>query len=133
MVGVAYVTIGLVTGELAAAAASIQTRNAWRLAAWLSSFAILIAQFVYDRRGSGSTAGSTARHVAGAVALGAFGLAVVGPVRTHWGGANFWHTAVLSVVVWPVMTGVPAFVVAFVAGSILGQVARRKPSKMSPG
>ena len=121
IVGAAYVVIGIVTAALAGRAASPRAVTAWRLAAWLLSLAAFLAHLVYDRMKPDSSSASSARHVAAAVALGAFLLAAVGPVRSHWGAPNFWRVAALSIVVWPVLTGIPAFVAALVAGSIIGR------------
>lgn len=125
LAGLAYVVVGVVTAELAGAAGSARGRTAWRLAAWLLSLAVFIGHIMYDRGGERS-AGRTALHVAAAVALGAFGLALAGPVRSHWGAADFSRAVVLSVVVWPILTGIPAFVVALAAASLL---RRQGPAK----
>lgn len=117
----AYVVIGVATSELAAIATSTQGRNAWRLAAWLISFAAFVGHILHQRLRVGDAPASTARQVAGAAALGAFGLAVAGPVRSHWAAADFARTAVLSLIVWPILTGLPALVVAYVAGMMLGR------------
>ena len=121
IVGVAYVVIGVATAALAGTAASPRGVTAWRLAAWLLSLAAFLAHLVYDRLRPDSTSASTARHVAAAVALGAFLLAAAGPVRSHWATPNFWRVAALSVVVWPILAGIPAFVAALVLGSIIGR------------
>jgi hypothetical protein len=57
--------------------------------------------------------------VATAVALGSFLLAVAGPLRSHWNSPDVGRTAVLSVVVWPLLTGVPAFLITALARSVL--------------
>lgn len=46
----------------------------------------------------------------------------VGPVRSHWSADDFWRTAVLSLPLWPVLTGIPAFLAALLGGSILGRL-----------
>lgn len=131
IIAVIYVVVGFVTAALAGSAASVQGRSLWRAAAWLLSFVVFAGHVWYDRIAVGSTAGSTARHAAAAVALGALLLAVVGPVRGHWAAPDFWRTAVLSLAVWPLLTGIPAFVVAFVAGSLFGQVVNRTTGTVS--
>jgi hypothetical protein len=72
---------------------------------------------------------TSAGRVALAVALGACVLAAVGPVRGYWGTPRFWRITVLSLVVWPVLTGIPAFVVALVGATIHRRVVavRERP------
>jgi hypothetical protein len=114
-----YAVVGLVTAYLARSAPSPQMRNAWRLAAWLLSLVTFVGHIAYEQVRLRSAVRNAAAHCAAAVALGAFALAVAGPVRTHWGAPDFWRVAVLSLPLWPILTGVPAFVVALVAGWIL--------------
>jgi hypothetical protein len=122
LIAVVYVVVGIVTAQLAASASSIQVRNFWRLTAWALSLLVFLGHVAQERLRAGSTAMKAALHAAGAVALGAFVLAAVGPVRGYWDAPNFWGVAVLSLALWPILTGIPAFLVALVAGSILGRV-----------
>src|SRR6266511_3619815 len=71
LVAVAYALIGIVFGVLG-----------WRLAAWVASAAVAAAHIGYEHYRLGSPPRSTALHAAGAVALGAFGLALAANV--HW-------------------------------------------------
>src|SRR5207249_11455698 len=63
----------------------------------------------------------TASHAALAVALGAFLLAVAATVHAVMvpSHAPYWRH-LLALVAWPLLTGVPAFVVALVAAAGLG-------------
>src|SRR2546427_1655187 len=81
LVAVAYVVIGIVFGALATSADPNHVRL-WRLAAWVASAAVAAAQIGYEHYRLGSSPRPTALHAAGAVALGAFGLAVAANV--HW-------------------------------------------------
>jgi hypothetical protein len=114
-----YAVVGIVTAYLARSAPSLQMRTTWRLTAWLLSLVTFLGHIAYEQVRLRSPVRITAARSAAAVALGAFALAIAGPVRSHWGAADFWRTAALSLPLWPVLTGVPAFVVALVAGSIL--------------
>jgi hypothetical protein len=94
-------------------------RDTWRLAAWLLSLTVFASHMTYERSRADWTALRLARRAAAAVAVGAFVLAVVGPARSYWGTDRFWRVTVFSLVLWPVLTGVPAFLAALVAGSVL--------------
>lgn len=125
---IAYTVIGFGTAALAGSAHSIQTRTFWRMAAWLLGLITFASHLGYERLRLGNTPLRVARHVATAVALGAFALAVGGPAASHWGEVGFWRVAALSIVLWPILMGIPAFFAALVVASILGRVlAREKP------
>lgn len=109
----AYAAVGLGTAVLARGASAPAAVTAWRLAAWLLALAIFVLHFVAERRRH-SRASRISLHVALAVAIGAFVLAALGPVRAHWAEPSRARLAVLSLVAWPILTAVPAFFVALV-------------------
>lgn len=131
LVAVIYAVVGIVTADLAGSTSSHQTVTMWRLAAWLLSLIAFMGHIAYERVRRPREVRNTAARVAAAVALGAFALAAVGPVRSHWGTPDFWRVSVLSLPLWPVLTGVPAFLVAFAAGSILRRLRMRDHSPPS--
>jgi hypothetical protein len=118
LASVAYVVVGMGTAALAGAASSPPAVKAWRLAAWLLSLAIFAIHLLVERRRSGRRL-RAAGQVALAVALGALALAALGPVRKHFGEPHPLNLIMLSLVAWPVLAGVPAFVVALVIGVAL--------------
>ncbi len=98
----------------------------WRLAAWLIcavAFAIHIGLEYFRFR---NLPGKTALHVAMAVALGAIGLAAAANIHSLSAGTGNRRLLVLALVLWPLITGLPAFVVAFVAASVLAAGLRRR-------
>jgi hypothetical protein len=105
---------GVVTGELAKTSTTMG--KAWRFAGWALSFLIFAVHIWYERRKRSRASVPAALHVAVAVAIGAFVLAIVGPVRSHWGAPDFTRVALLSLLLWPIVTGVPAFLVASIVG-----------------
>ena len=123
--GLAYAVIGVVTAGLAQSTSTAQGRI-WRLCAWLLSLIAFASHLAWERLRAGAPTLTAARRVAGAVALGAFALAAAGPARAHWSANDFWRIAVLSLALWPVLTGVPAFLAALVGGSILGRLFERE-------
>jgi hypothetical protein len=65
----------------------------------------------------------TATHMALAVAIGSAGLAIAALMHSWSTGSTPGPARVLAVIVWPVMTAIPAFLVAF---AITALVARRR-------
>jgi hypothetical protein len=125
LVGIAYFVVGFVFAALANPSVSDQVR-VWRLAAWVVSAAVFAAHIGYEHFRLGNSPRATALHAAVAVAVGAFLLAVAATahasvVVSH---APYWRF-LLALVVWPIITALPAFLVAFVAGAMLARLPRR--------
>lgn len=118
LAGAAYVIVGTATAALAGMASSPTGVKTWRLAAWLLSLGIFGTHIAVERRRQ-LRAVSVATSVALAVALGAFVVAALGPFRAHWGDPSRLRLAMLSLVAWPLLTGIPAFGVALVVGVVL--------------
>lgn len=121
----AYVLIGIVTPFLVGDGTSPARATSWRLVAWVLSLAVFAAHITAARLRDQRSTLETAVQVALAVAFGALLLAAAGPVRTYWGKPNSSRVIVLSLVLWPLMTGVPAFAAAFAAGHVI----RRTPPR----
>jgi hypothetical protein len=123
LAGVAYLVIGVVFARLPAATHDVIVL--WRLAAWIVSGVVYAAQIGYLRLRVGRSTLVTAWQASLAAAIGAFGLAVVGPARAalvEGRGGSLW---LLALLLWPLITGVPAFLVAYAAAALVGRVARR--------
>lgn len=116
LVGAVYAVAGLLFGPLAGRAGSDSARVAWRLAAWVLSVAAFGAHIGYEALRLRSASAAAALHASLAVALGAFALAV--SANVHARGVPGPHQAIeLALVLWPLLTGLPAFVVALVAAA----------------
>jgi hypothetical protein len=103
--------------------ASSQGRVAWRWPAWVVSAAVFGIHVLYERGRVRSAPRITAVHASLAAALGAFGLAIAANVQAYSVGAREHAlTLALSVAIWPIMTALPAFVVALVAAILFDQV-----------
>ena len=122
--GIVYCAVGIAFGLFAGRAASHQGLVLWRWAAWVVSAMAFGSHIVYEQRRLGTSPRITALHVSCAAALGAFGLAVaanlhgltVAPYRPS-------TLIVLSLAIWPIMTMVPAFLVALVAALLVARLA----------
>ena len=123
--GALYCAVGILFGELAGKATSHQLLVTWRWAAWVVSAIAFGAHIVYEQVRLRSSPTVTAFHVSLAAGLGAFGLAVAANVHAQAVSPNK-HSLllVLSLAIWPVMTALPAFVVAMVAAFLFGRVRR---------
>jgi hypothetical protein len=124
---IVYPVVGITFAALANPSASNEMRVNWRLAAWLASAAAFAAHLGYEHFRLRNSPPRAALHVSAAVALGAFALAVWVNVHAHWSGASSHQSplAPLALVVFPAVTGVPAFVVALVALAVLARMRRR--------
>lgn len=108
LVGIGYALVGIVF------AVPTSHVRAWRLAAWAVSAVGFAAHIAYERLRLRSSPVSAALHVALAAALGAFGLAVGANIHSLSVGSGDRHRQLLllSLAIWPVITAVPAFLVA---------------------
>ena len=121
LVAVAYAAIGIVFARLAVDANHVRV---WRLAAWVASAVVAAAHIWYEQYRLGSSPRPTALHAAGAVALGAFGLALAANV--HWlvAGTHGQRPPLLALPVWPVVTALPAFLAALAIAAVLARFRR---------
>jgi hypothetical protein len=125
---IVYPVVGIMFGALPAA--SNELRVTWRLAAWLLSAAAFAAHLRYEHSHLGNSTPRAALHTSLAVALGAFVLAVWVNVHAHWVASGHPSPlAPLALVLFPLLTGVPALVVALLVGALLARTRRRGPGR----
>ena len=104
--GIGYALVGIV---FAVPATHVPE---WRLAAWGFSAIGYAAHIAYERFRLRNSPGSAALHVT-FVALGAFGLAVGANIHSLASGSNHHRQLLLLALgIWPVITALPAFLVA---------------------
>jgi hypothetical protein len=100
--------------------------QAWRLAAWVASAAVFAAHLGYEYFRLGNSPRSTALHAAIAVSVGAFGLAVAATVHSWLVPSTTPPVRfLLALIVWPAVTALPAFLVAYVAIAVLARLRPR--------
>ncbi len=117
LLGIGYAIVGI---AFAIPATHVQ---AWRLAAWVASAIGYGAHIAHECLVLAHSPGRAAAHVAAGVALGAFGLAVGANLHALSAGATAHrHLLLLALGIWPIMTAIPAFLVAFIAGLIVTRV-----------
>jgi hypothetical protein len=120
ILGVVYFVVGFVFAALANPTVSDQVRVKWRLAAWMVSAAVYAVHIGYEHFRLGSSPLATALHAAIAVAIGAFLLAAAATVHAMMvpSHAPYWRF-LLALVLWPILTALPAFLVALTLAAVL--------------
>jgi hypothetical protein len=93
--------------------------QAWRFAAWMVSGAAYAAHVGWEHSRLRCSSRLAAVHVAVAVAIGAFALAVAGMIHSLSTASAIRPAWFLALVLWPAFTAVPAFIGALVAGAVL--------------
>ena len=113
--GIGYAVVGIVF------AIPTTHARAWRVAAWVVSAIGYAAHIAYERFRLNNSPGSAALHIAFAVGLGAFGLAVGANIHSLSAGSTNQHRQLLLLAlgIWPVITALPAFLVALGANMVL--------------
>src|SRR5262245_41366550 len=109
LAGTLYLIIGVGFAPL-----SVPSVSFWRLAAWMVSAVLYAAHIGYEHFRIRSSPRSAALHVAFGAAVGAFGLAVSAVVRSLLSGTGNLRLLRTALLIWPLITGVPAFGVALV-------------------
>ena len=120
LVGVVYLVVGITSATLAASAASDKMRFFWRLAAFIISGLVFVAQIAYEHFRLRNTARRTAWHASGAVASGAFALALAANIHDLGSASGYRPRMLIALVAWPLLTAVPAFIVALMVAAGLG-------------
>jgi hypothetical protein len=117
LIGVVYFLIGR------GFALPADHQHLWRLAAWLASAAVAAAHIGYEHFRLNNSPRATALHAAMAVALGAFLLAVAATVHSMMvpSHAPYWQY-LLALVLWPIFTALPAFLVALAVAAVLARL-----------
>ena len=118
LAGMFYALVGITFPQPAA------HLRAWRLAAWAVCGAAYAAHIVYERIRLRHAPLPAAFHVALAAAIGAFGLAVSANIHSLSVETTGSQRMLLrlSLVIWPIMTAIPAFLVALGASAALRSV-----------
>lgn len=125
LVGLLYTLIGI---GFALPSAHAQT---WRLSAWVVSALVFAFHAGYECSRRPYSSRSGALHLALAAALGAFGLAVAGIIHGLAAATSGSHQRLmlLALIAWPILTGVPAFLVGLASCVLLRFAIIRKQKK----
>lgn len=97
----------------------------WRLAAWGVSALVYGSHILYEHFRLRNRDFPSAVHVALAAALGAFGLAVSANIHAMSADSSeHRQLLLLSLVLWPLFTAIPAFLVTLSINAVLSRVFR---------
>lgn len=118
LIGLLYGVIGILF-----ALPSNQARI-WRLAAWVASAAVYAAHIGYEQFRLRNSTRATALHTALAVAIGALGLAVAANIHEVSVASSYRRSLAFALVAWPILTAVPAFIVALVVTAVIVRMRR---------
>jgi len=119
LAGVVYFVVGYGSAAFDPSV-SDQARFAWRLAAWAVSVAVFAVHIGYEYFWLRNSPRSTAFHAATAVAFGAVGLAIAATVHAWLVPTTTpLMRFLLAWVIWPAVTALPAFIVAYVGVALL--------------
>jgi hypothetical protein len=124
VVGIAYGAVGVIL------ALPSDHARLWRLAAWAISAAIYCLHIGYEQFRLRNWFPTSSFHVAVAAAIGGFTLALAAFVHSWlippaYPRSRFY----LALLVWPVLTGVPAFLVALVLTGLLAWLTPRRGAR----
>ena len=126
LIGGFYCTVGILFGVFAAWSESNQMVVAWRVASFVVSAIAFALHIAYEHFRLGNRPLTTAWHTSLAVALGAFCLAVAANIHAI-GVATANHRLIAAaLVIWPLMTGIPAFVVALLVAAGLNYFPQKR-------
>jgi len=125
LLAVAYLVIGIMFGELSDLAATNAMGLLWRRSAWLVSGIGFAAHIAYGHFRLGNSPRTTAMHASIAAVLVAGALAVAANVHEWMSASRYRPSMAIALVAWPLLTLVPAFVVALIAAAVLDRWYRR--------
>jgi hypothetical protein len=115
--GIAYSMIGVGFAPLTTPSVLF-----WRRAAWAVSAMIYAAHIGLEHFKLGNSPRSAALHVAFGAGLGGFGLAMGATVHSLLAGAGNPQLLRISLLVWPLITGIPAYMIALVLTAVLARL-----------
>jgi hypothetical protein len=126
LIGVLYAAVGITSGALAGAAPSQQMQFFWRLAAFVISAVMFGVHIAYEHFRLRNTTRPTAWHTSAAVAVGGFALALVANIHDLVSPSGYRPRMLIALVAWPLLTGLPAFIVALVIAAGLGALTKNE-------
>jgi len=112
LLGALYLAVGVASAALAGAATSSRMVLFWRWSAFIISAVVFAAHIAHEHVRLRNPARPTAWHASVAIAFGGFGLALVANIHDLGSASGYRPRMLVALVAWPLLTAVPAFVVA---------------------
>jgi cellobiose-specific phosphotransferase system component IIC len=128
--GMIYFVVGAASSRFAAWAAANATRVSWNRLAFLTSGLAFAFHIGYEHFRLRKSPLVSASHVSLAVAVGALALALRANVHELSSASGYRPRMLIALIAWPLLTGVPAFIVALVVAS--GLNLRRAGTQLPP-
>ena len=125
LLAAAYILIGIAFAKLSDWATTNAMHLIWRRLAWLVSGVGFAAHIAYGHFRLANSPRTTAMHASIAAALGAGALAMAANVHEWMAASSYRSSIAIALVAWPLLTAVPAFIVAMVAATMLNRWCRR--------
>ena len=119
-----FLISGVALAEIAGRAPSESARFAWRMTSWAIGALAITVHIAYEQLVLRSRPLVAAFHVALGVAIGMALLAASALVRALATGTGKPALLGLAIVLWPVVAGVPTFLVTWIASLLLRTVMR---------
>jgi hypothetical protein len=126
LLGALYFLFGVGFATLASWAATNSTRVTWNRLGFLVSAVAFALHIAYEHFRLRNSTLLTATHVAIAVAVGAFALAVNANIHAYRVGSGNKRLLAFALVAWPAITAIPAFVVALGTAAALAWSPRKQ-------
>ena len=117
--GLVYLAVGVAFPNPTAAN---KMQFMWRLGAWLICVLAFVIHIALEHFRFRNSPKRTAFHVSASVSLGAFGLATAANIHALRAGTGNQRLLILALVIWPIITGVPAFIGALIAAALLARL-----------
>ena len=124
VIGALYCTVGIAFGAFAGWSTSNRMVVAWRVASFVVSAIAFAIHIGYEHFTLANRPVTVALHTSLSVALGAFGLALAANIYAIRVPSASHRLLAIALVVWPLMTGIPAFVVALISAFGLSLLRR---------
>ena len=117
LLGAVYFVFAIAFGDFASRAASNSMRETWNRLAFLASGIAFAVHIGYEHFRLGNSSRITASHASIAVAVGAFALALKANIHDLGSASGYRPRMLIALVAWPLLTAVPAFIVALVVAA----------------
>jgi hypothetical protein len=128
IVGVLYFAITVTTGAVAALVESDRAQFLWRLSAFIFCGLVFLGHIAFEQFRVHSTPKATACHTSIAVAIGALALAISANMNDLFFASGYRWRMLLALVLWPILTAVPAFVSALILATGSRKLIPGKPN-----
>jgi vacuolar-type H+-ATPase subunit I/STV1 len=125
LLGAVYFVFGVAFAAFASWSGTSTMRETWNRLGFVASAIAFALHIGYEQFRLRHSPLITASHVAMAVALGAFALAVRANIHGYRVDSNNKRLLAFALIAWPVITAIPGFVVALVAATGLSRARRR--------